>query len=57
MDFNNGTSRTLVIVYGPNEDELESIKDAFWNELTWITENLKGSWEILTVGWEKGLIQ
>ena len=57
MDFKDGTSTTLVIVYDANEDEPSRIKDAFWNELTWITENLKGSWEILTVGWEKGLIQ
>ena len=42
MDFKDDTSTTLVIIYGSNEDEPSRIKEAFWNELTWITENLKG---------------
>lgn len=34
--------------YGPNEDERAAIKDAFWDEIADIVENLKGRTIILS---------
>ncbi|CAH1159917.1 unnamed protein product [Phaedon cochleariae] len=34
--------KTIIIVYGPNEDDKAQTKDTFWEDLTIITEEAKG---------------
>lgn len=33
---------TIIVIYGPNEDEKAEVKDKFWEQLNEITENCKG---------------
>ena len=43
MRNKNDTSRkTIVVVYGPNEDETAKSKDRFWEELTTAIDEAKG---------------
>ena len=43
----NGNKITLIIAYGPNEDDKATNKDEFWNALADITENSNGKIFIL----------
>lgn len=38
----NKEMKTIIVVYGPNEDEKAEIKDAFWEDLAVVTEQAKG---------------
>ncbi|XP_031358768.1 uncharacterized protein LOC116182371 [Photinus pyralis] len=47
LQQNQQNTITLVITYGPSEDEIASKKDKFWEDLTAITESISGRLIIL----------
>ncbi|XP_044760185.1 uncharacterized protein LOC123317645 [Coccinella septempunctata] len=38
----NNEIKTIIVVYGPNEDDNTETKDKFWEDLTMVTEEAKG---------------
>ncbi|XP_044766617.1 craniofacial development protein 2-like [Coccinella septempunctata] len=44
---NKDEMKTVIIVYGPNEDDNKQTKDSFWEDLTVVTERAKGTIIIL----------
>lgn len=42
LELDEQTETTIIVVYGPNEDETATRKDHFWEQLNEITEESKG---------------
>lgn len=38
----NKNTKTIIVAYGPNEDDTVQNKEIFWEKLTMITEEAKG---------------
>ena len=43
LESQKGKYFTIIVVYGPNEDEKVEVKDKFWKELSEVTEETKGN--------------
>ncbi|KAK4877695.1 hypothetical protein RN001_010201 [Aquatica leii] len=42
MDIEKHNKTSILVVYGPDENETAKVKDEFWNQLTEIIEAIKG---------------
>ncbi|KAK9680890.1 hypothetical protein QE152_g38752, partial [Popillia japonica] len=47
LDIDKMVETTIIVAYGPNEDEKAKVKDAFWEQLSQTTEEINGRLIIL----------
>ncbi|KAK9685893.1 hypothetical protein QE152_g37605 [Popillia japonica] len=47
LDIDKMVKTTIIVAYGPNEDEKAKVKDAFWEQLSQTTEEVNGRLIIL----------
>ncbi|KAJ8947700.1 hypothetical protein NQ318_001539 [Aromia moschata] len=54
LNLRKGNKIHVLILYGPNEDEKAETKDTFWDEVTTITESVKG--DVIILGYLNGRV-